>query len=152
MISFPSLFRKINDTEKLKNRSVVIDVETTGLELNKNNVIELAGVELVNGNMTGNSFHAYLRPRHKIQETAKKLNKIDDDFYDKFCNSFYNEEKIILQNFMSFCADSCIIAHFADFDYKFLKQELEFFGLDKIERNQFCCSLDLFRFFLDETI
>ena len=45
-------------------RQVVLDTETTGLEVEQQHrVIEIGCVELLNRRLTGRSFHRYLNPR-----------------------------------------------------------------------------------------
>ena len=57
-------------------RYIVFDTETTGLEPKENNIIEIAGIEIMNGKLTGNQFHAFFCPRYKISETAEEKQEL----------------------------------------------------------------------------
>ncbi|MDP1897631.1 MAG: exonuclease domain-containing protein, partial [Sulfurimicrobium sp.] len=44
-------------------RQIILDTETTGLETSLGHrIIEIAAVEMVNRQLTGNHFHQYLNP------------------------------------------------------------------------------------------
>ena len=55
-------------------RQVVLDTETTGLEVEQQHrIIEIGCVELVNRRLTGRSFHRYLNPERDIDEGALEV-------------------------------------------------------------------------------
>ena len=50
-------------------RQVVLDTETTGLEVSDNHrVIEIGAVEIVNRKLTGQHFHYYLNPEREVDQ------------------------------------------------------------------------------------
>ena len=54
-------------------RQVVLDTETTGLEvLNGHRIIEIGAVEVVNRRLTGRTFHKYINPDRAIDDGARK--------------------------------------------------------------------------------
>ena len=54
-------------------RQVVLDTETTGLEvLNGHRIIEIGAVEVVNRRLTGRTFHKYINPDRAIDDGAKE--------------------------------------------------------------------------------
>ena len=55
-------------------RQVVLDTETTGLEVEQQHrIIEIGCVELINRRLTGRSFHRYLNPERDIDEGALQV-------------------------------------------------------------------------------
>ena len=53
-------------------RQVVLDTETTGLEVQRGHrLIEIGCVELAERRPTGNRFHVYLNPERAIDEGAR---------------------------------------------------------------------------------
>ena len=55
-------------------RQVVLDTETTGLEVEQEHrIIEIGCVELFNRRLTGRSFHQYLNPERDIDEGAVQV-------------------------------------------------------------------------------
>ena len=55
-------------------RQVVLDTETTGLEVEQQHrVIEIGCVELINRRLTGRTYHEYLNPERDIDEGAQQV-------------------------------------------------------------------------------
>ena len=53
-------------------RQIVLDTETTGLEVVLGHrIIEIGAVEIVNRRLTGNHFHRYLNPRARDRARAR---------------------------------------------------------------------------------
>lgn len=105
-------------------RQVVLDTETTGLEASKGHrVIEIGCVELMQRRPSGRTFHYYLNPEREVDEGARAIHGIDNDFLrDK---PFFRD---IAAEFMKFVAGAEIIAHNASFDIGFLDAELALLG------------------------
>lgn len=110
-------------------RQVVLDTETTGLDIaNDHRIIEIAGVELVNRKLTKNSYQVYLNPERTVGPSFKIHGLSDDFLSDK--PSF----KEIYEEFLDFIKDSELLIHNAEFDIGFLNHELKLAKLDlKIE-------------------
>ena len=110
-------------------RQVVLDTETTGLDIaNDHRIIEIAGVELVNRKLTKNSYQVYLNPERTVGPSFKIHGLSDDFLSDK--PSF----KEIYEEFLDFIKDSELLIHNAEFDVGFLNHELKLADLDiKIE-------------------
>jgi DNA polymerase-3 subunit epsilon len=61
-------------------RQIFIDTETTGLDpLKGHRIIELAAVEMINRELTGNNFHAYINPERPIDAGAAAVHGITDE-------------------------------------------------------------------------
>ena len=101
-------------------RQVVLDTETTGLEIGRGHrIIEIGCVELAERRRTGRTFHRYLNPQRAIDEGARAVTGISDDFLlDKplFAS--------IAEDFLEFVGDAELIIHNAAFDLAFLDAEL----------------------------
>ena len=62
-------------------RQIVLDTETTGLEVSQGHrIIEIGCVELVNRKLTGNHFHQYINPDREIDQGAIEVHGITNDF------------------------------------------------------------------------
>lgn len=129
----------------VNGRYVVFDTETTGLEPTCNNVIEIGAVEVVNGFLTGSQFHAYLRPRFKMDKNAEEKHKMAQDFYQKFYKDTYPNERATLNNFRTFVGQSLIFAHNAKFDMTFINNELKYWNLPEFPKKKFRCTMGLFK-------
>lgn len=102
-------------------RQIVLDTETTGLEVSQGHrIIEIGCVELVNRRPTGNHYHQYVNPGRDIDQGAIEVHGITDEFLaDK--PSFDQ----IARDFLDFVSGAELIIHNAPFDLGFLDGELE---------------------------
>ncbi|MGA9332894.1 MAG: DNA polymerase III subunit epsilon [Rudaea sp.] len=101
-------------------RQIVLDTETTGLEVAKGHrIIEIGCIELSERRPTGRKFHRYLNPQRRVDEGALAVHGIDNDFLaDKPC---FAE---IASDFLAFIQGAELIIHNAPFDVAFLDAEL----------------------------
>ncbi|MDR1012326.1 MAG: DNA polymerase III subunit epsilon [Coxiellaceae bacterium] len=101
-------------------RQIVIDTETTGLELAKGHrIIEIGGVELIDRKLTGNNFHRYINPERKIEAEALAIHGITNEFLEN--KPVFAK---ILPNFLEFISGAEIIAHNVNFDVNFINYEI----------------------------
>lgn len=105
-------------------RQIVLDTETTGLEVERGHrIIEIGCVELVNRKRTNRTFHHYLRPDREIDEAAQEVHGISSKMLaDK------PQFAEILGDFKSFIAGAELVIHNAEFDLGFLNREYELAG------------------------
>ena len=115
-------------------RVICFDIETTGLEyMRGDRCIEIGAVEMIDGNITDNTFHEYINPGGKI---------IPPDSYmvHKISNAFLEDKPkmaAVAPRFLEFIGDSPIVAHNGlDFDFPFINHELQLVGLPQIPREQ----------------
>ena len=104
-----------------KNREIVLDTETTGLEHEGGDrIVEIGCVELINHIPTGNTYHVYINPEtQKMSPDAVRISGITDDFLkDK---PTFGE---IADEFLNFVGDGVLVIHNAAFDISFLNSEL----------------------------
>ncbi|WP_434171686.1 exonuclease domain-containing protein [Vibrio natriegens] len=81
-------------------RVVIIDTETTGLEVFTNDrIIEIAAVEIVNGKLTDNHFQAYIDPDYPIHPKAQKVHGITNKFL--IGKPSFHE---VIDSFVEFCS------------------------------------------------
>lgn len=101
-------------------RQIVLDTETTGLELAEGHrIIEIGCVELVDRRLTHNNFHQYLQPDREINQGAVQVHGITDEFLrdkPRFAD--------IAEDFIDYVLDAELIIHNAPFDVGFLNHEL----------------------------
>ena len=102
-------------------RQVVLDTETTGLEVREGHrLIEIGYVELIDRKATGRQLHQYINPGRTIDEGAEAVHGITLEFLaDKPDFSAVKEEII------EFLSGAELIIHNASFDVGFLDAELK---------------------------
>jgi DNA polymerase-3 subunit epsilon len=119
-------------------RQVVLDTETTGLEVEQDHrVIEIGCVELINRRLTGRSFHRYLNPERDIDEGALEVHGLSREQLAK--EPRFAE---IRAEFLDFVRDAELIIHNAAFDVAFLDAELGRSGESAASLGSMCRILD----------
>lgn len=101
-------------------RQIVLDTETTGLEVEQfHRVIEIGCIEVFNRRLTGRTFHRYLNPERDIDEGAQQVHGLSREYlssHPKFAQ--------VHAEFLEFVRDAELIIHNAPFDVAFLNAEL----------------------------
>jgi len=101
-------------------RQVVLDTETTGLEVSEGHrIIEVGCVELINRRLTPNRFHYYLNPERDIDAGAVEVHGLTSEFLSD--KPRFAEIAADLQTYLQ---DAELIIHNAPFDIGFLDAEL----------------------------
>ena len=109
----------------MDKRQVVLDTETTGLEVSQGHrIIEIGCVELVNRRVTGRHFHQYIHPEREIDEGAMEVHGITLEFLSGKPN--FGQ---IAAEFIEFVHGAELIIHNAAFDVGFL--DAEFHSLEQ---------------------
>lgn len=100
-------------------RQIVLDTETTGLEVSLGHrVIEIGCLELKNRRPSGNNFWHYVNPEREIDAGAQKVHGISNDFLKakpKFAE--------IAKELWDYLAGAELLIHNAPFDLGFLNAE-----------------------------
>jgi DNA polymerase-3 subunit epsilon len=101
-------------------RQVVLDTETTGLEVGKGHrIVEIGCVELLERRPTGREFRRFVNPQRRMDEGASAVTGItDDSLLDK---PLFAE---IAVEFLAFIEGAELVIHNAAFDVGFLDAEL----------------------------
>ena len=105
----------------MAKKYIVLDTETTGLEVKQGHrVIEIGAVLLNDRKKSEEHFHSYLNPSRLIDEEASKVHGItNEDLKDK---PSFDE---IAEEFINFIEGSTLVIHNAPFDIGFLNNELQ---------------------------
>ena len=105
-------------------REIVLDTETTGLDVKEGHrIIEIGACEMVNHVITNKTFHVYINPQREIDIDAVNIHGIsNEDLIDK---PIFSE---ICDKFLDFIGNSTLVIHNADFDISFINNELHLSG------------------------
>jgi len=105
----------------MSKKYIILDTETTGLEVQQGHrIIEIGAVLLNDRKKSEEHFHTYLNPSRLIDEEASKVHGImNEDLIDKP----YFED--IAEEFLEFIDGSTLVIHNAAFDVGFLNNELK---------------------------
>lgn len=95
---------------------VAFDLETTGLNVDEDNIIEIGAVKVENGKVT-DRFMEFVRPEQPISSVITNITGITDEMV-----SSARETGEIVDDFLRFCGDYVLVGHNIIFDYKFMKK------------------------------
>lgn len=104
----------------MNHRLVVLDTETTGLDIKDGHrIIEIGAIEIVGRRITERRFHQYVNPERECDDGALAVHGINREFLEgkpKF--------RDIADDLIEFIRDADVIIHNAEFDIEFLDAEL----------------------------
>ena len=122
-------------------REVVLDTETTGLDVhNGHKIIEIGALEVINLVPSGRTLHLYINPERDIDKEAIKIHGITQEFI-----SNKPTFKQIAQEFLDFIKNDQLIIHNASFDLAFLNSELRKSGFQTISEDKVIDTLKIAR-------
>jgi DNA polymerase-3 subunit epsilon len=105
----------------MRQRQIVLDTETTGLEHRQGHrIIEIGCVELIDRKLTGNNYHEYLNPEREIDQGAIEVHGISNEFLSD--KPLFTD---ISEQFLSYLKGAELIIHNANFDVGFINAELQ---------------------------
>ncbi|HEY5558975.1 MAG TPA: DNA polymerase III subunit epsilon [Steroidobacteraceae bacterium] len=108
-------------------RQIVLDTETTGLELaDGHRIIEIGCVELLHRRPSGRTWQRYLRPEREVEAGALAVHGITNEFLaaqPRFAE--------VAAEFLGFVEGAELVIHNAPFDVGFLDAELAHAGIGK---------------------
>ncbi len=124
-------------------RQIVLDTETTGLELSAGHrVIEIGCIELLHRRPSGRSWHRYIRPGREVDPAALAVHGITNEFLAT--QPSFPE---VAEEFLAFIDGAELVIHNAEFDVSFLDAELGAAGIERhvAERCRVCDTLAMAR-------
>ncbi|MBW7454214.1 PolC-type DNA polymerase III, partial [Paenibacillus sepulcri] len=118
---------------------VVFDIETTGLSVVNNKIIELAGVKMQDGKEIGR-FSTFINPHEAIPYNIQQLTNITNEMVQDA-----PELAPKLRDFIEFVGDAVLVAHNARFDMGFMQAACKQNGFPEF-KNPVLDTLELARF------
>ena len=97
----------------------VIDIETTGLSCEKNEIIELSALKIRNNKVT-DKFSALVKPSGDINSFIRELTGISDELVKDA-----DDITKVLPEFISFIENDTVLGHNVKFDLRFIKHNLK---------------------------
>jgi CRISPR-associated protein Cas2 len=123
--------RKVKQINKAKNHRkellenyVVIDIETTGLSVNNDEIIEI-GALIVKNNIVAEKFQSLVKNTKPIPKSIEELTGITNQLIEEEGR----ELDEVLSSFLDFVGDYKVISHNPEFDYSFLRKACKMHGL-----------------------
>lgn len=113
--------------DDLKNATyIVFDIETTGLSVTQNKIIEIAAVKMQEGKEI-DRYATFVNPHERIPYNIQQLTNINDDMVRDA-----PDVEPVLRRFIEFAGDAVLVAHNARFDVDFVNAKLKELGLPQM--------------------
>ncbi|SDW15247.1 PolC-type DNA polymerase III [Paenibacillus sp. PDC88] len=106
---------------------IVFDIETTGLSVTQNKIIEIAAVKMQDDKEV-DRFATFVNPHERIPYNIQQLTNINDEMVKDA-----PELEPVLHDFVKFVGDSILVAHNARFDIGFIQANLKTIGMEPLE-------------------
>ena len=120
---------------------IAFDLETTGLDSKRNEIIEISALRFIDGELS-DEFTTLVKPEQKIPQKITEITGINDTMVS---NAPHISE--VLDDFISFMDGSIVVAHNAEFDLEFINQNISKYSKE-INIKSVCDTLLLSRSFL----
>lgn len=101
---------------------VAFDLETTGLNVESDYIIEIGALKVVEGKVR-ERFMEFLRPEQPISPMITNITGITNEMVAKA-----RDTESIIRDFVAFCGDDVLVGHNIMFDYKFVKKYANQYG------------------------
>ncbi len=109
--------------QSLEEDFVVFDIETTGFSPIHNRIIEIGAVR-IRGGKIADTFSSFVNPRVPIPFEIEKLTSINDEMVQDA-----PEIEEVLPAFLKFAEGAVMVAHNADFDMSFIRENAKRQGI-----------------------
>lgn len=136
---FKSSAKPVSRISHLPERFVVFDLETTGVDPEKHEIIEIGAIRVNRDATDHDTFQSLIRPTRKVPKKITEITGINQEMLD-------GEGKPLesaLREFLDFAGDLHLVSFNADFDMAFLKNAAAANSLDF--RNSVSCVLKMAR-------
>jgi DNA polymerase III epsilon subunit family exonuclease len=118
---------------------VVFDLETTGLNSSRHEIIEIGAIRVNRDSDVHDTFQALVKPTKRIRKNVTRINGISQEMVDREGEPL----DVALKAFVEFIGDLPLVSFNAEFDMAFLSKAAE--KHDTVIRNKVTCALKMAR-------
>ncbi|WP_447410195.1 3'-5' exonuclease [Clostridium perfringens] len=130
----------INEFEK--ENIIVFDVESTGVDVTEDEIIQIAAIKLNKKGEVVDKFEKFLKNKKPVKDSYYV-----HGFSDEMLQRIGDDKEKVLKEFVEYSKDSIIVGHNVQYDINILCSELERNNLGKPKFKTFYDTLDIYRRF-----
>lgn len=136
----------MNSINKQEERLIILDTETTGINpLEGHRIVEIGCVEMINRQLTGKHYHAYINPMFEMEQEVIDVHGLTNEFLrDKPLFSSVADE------FIDFIKGAELVIHNAKFDIGFMDHEFKLLKRQLPMTHDICTVTDTLKVSKDE--
>ncbi|MBN1615441.1 MAG: 3'-5' exonuclease [Deltaproteobacteria bacterium] len=127
-------------TDLLPDSFIVVDLETTGLDPLRHEIIEIGAIKFKKGFTTHDTFQTFIKPSKPIPKEITDITGITQEMVEREGEP----PSEALQAFADFVGDLRLVSYNADFDIAFLSNATRMNGIPEF-RNPVSCALKMAR-------
>lgn len=125
-------------TSYLPETFIVLDLETTGLDANRHEIIEVAAIRYKKGDTNHAMIQALVKPSKKVPKKITEITGITQEMLEAEGEPLDD----VLPEFIAFIANDRLVTFNAEFDMAFLHAATTRLGLPKLS-NPVSCALNM---------
>ena len=143
--SIPAINNETKADNKQEERLIILDTETTGINPREGHrIVEIGCVEMVNRQLTGRTYHAYIKPL----DSHGQVFVMDQEVINVhgLTNDFLNDKPIfsqVVDEFIDFIRGANLVIHNAKFDVGFMDNEFSLLNFAERSRNKIPMTEDI---------
>lgn len=126
--------------DHLPETFAVVDLETTGLDAGRHEIIEIAAIRYRKGSTSHDTYQSLVKPKRKVPKKITKITGITQDMIEQEGKQLAE----VLREFTDFIGTQRLVTFNAEFDMAFLDVAWETNGLPK-PNNPVSCALKMAR-------
>jgi DNA polymerase-3 subunit epsilon len=127
-------------TSHLPDTFIVLDLETTGLDATRHEIIEIAAIRYHKGGTTHDTYQSLVRPQKKVPKKITEITGITQEMIEAEGKQLSEA----LRELVEFMGSLRLVTFNAEFDMAFLYAACEIHGLPK-PQNSVSCALKMAR-------
>lgn len=126
--------------DHLPETFIVLDLETTGLDSKRNEIIEIAAIRYQKGSINHKTIQALVKPSKKVPKKITEITGITQEMLEAKGEPLAG----VMQEFMAFIGNDRLVTFNAEFDMAFLNAATAHLDLPKLN-NPVSCALNMAR-------
>jgi len=128
-----------------EERLIILDTETTGINPREGHrIVEIGCVEMINRQLTGKTYHAYIKPLDKYGQVLQMDQEVIN--VHGLTNDFLDDKPIFSQvahEFIDFIRGGTLVIHNAKFDVGFMDHEFSLMNFGNQASSQLPMTADI---------
>lgn len=132
--------------EEFKNSNIVVfDVESTGVNVTEDEIIQIAAIKLDSNGNEIDKFERFIKPSKTVGSSYFVHN-----FSDEYLKEVGEEKEIVFKDFLDYIDSTVIVGHNVNYDISIFSSELKRAGMKKMNLKGVYDTLEIYRRFYSQ--
>ena len=135
-------FSNLLDIYDSNGTIIVFDVESTGTDVTKDEIIQIAAIKIDKEGEVIDSFERFIKPNKSVGNSV-----LVHGFSDEYLKEYGEDKEKVFKEFLEYSKDALIVGHNVNYDISILNSELERCKMNKPKFKGVYDTLDIYRRF-----